>query len=66
MILEDLNKLMFTKPEHLVYVIEQVRVSHMEYKAKVALVEAWARRVRATVEPWMLTEDFLAPRGGVA
>jgi len=59
MILEDLNKLRFTQPEHLVYVIEKVQRSAMEYKAKKALVEAWARRTSTTLEPWMLTEKML-------
>jgi len=43
-----------------VYVIEKVQVSGMEYPARKALVEAWARRAGATLAPWMLTEKMLA------
>ena len=60
MTVEDLVARRWTSPEHLVYVIEKVQVSGMEYPARKALVEAWARRAGAALAPWMLTEKMLA------
>lgn len=57
---EDLIGMRYTAPEHLVYVIEQVQKSGMEYPAKKALVEGWARRAGADLEPYMVGEKILA------
>lgn len=64
--IEDLIEKRWTKPEHLVYVIEKVRRSGMPYKERKALVEAWARRAGYTLEPWQTLEGMLSAPQEVA
>jgi len=56
---EDMVRKGWTKPEHILYVVEEVRKSDEKYTVKRVLVEAWARRAGLTLEPWMVTESKL-------
>jgi len=59
MTVADLIKKGWTKPEHMVYVVEELRKSEESYEGKRDLATAWARRVNLTLEPWMVTKEKL-------
>ena len=64
MTVEDLVKKGWTKPEHLVYVVEELRRSEDSYAVKKDLVTAWSHRAGLRLEPWMVAERKLAFAGG--
>lgn len=64
MTIADLTKKGWTKPEHMIYVVEAIRLQGLSYSDAKDLVTAWARRVNLVLEPWMVTEaKLVAPKG---
>jgi len=66
MTVADLTKKGWTKPEHMLYVVEELRRSEDAYEAKRDLATAWARRVNLVLEEWMITKAKLVASRGVA
>jgi len=62
----DLTKKGWTKPEHMVYVVEELRRSDESYEEKKDVAIAWARRANLVLEPWMVTKQKLVVAQEVA